>query len=73
MHGINRSVRLNCLVGRFLLAILKRHHHERNIKLFSGVLTTFSSEKKQFVDFFAPRKSQKSVREWKGRREGLWG
>ncbi len=33
----DRCVLLNCVVGRFPLDILKRHHHERNIKLFPAV------------------------------------
>jgi hypothetical protein len=34
---IDRCVLLNCVVGRFPFDILKRHHHERNIKLFPAV------------------------------------
>ena len=33
MHGSNRSVLLNCLVGKFSFAILVRQYHDRNIKL----------------------------------------
>jgi hypothetical protein len=31
---IYRTVLLNCRVGKFSYAILIRHHHERNMKLF---------------------------------------
>ncbi len=33
LRGINRSVLLYCLVGKFSFAILMRQYHERNIKL----------------------------------------
>ncbi len=45
-YPINRSILLNCLVGKFSFAILMRQHHERNIKLvtaskqFSGAMTS---------------------------------
>jgi hypothetical protein len=34
MREIYRSVRINCLVGKFPFVILNGHHHKRSIELF---------------------------------------
>ncbi len=47
--GNNRTVLLNCLVGKFSYAISIRHHHESNMKLFIASKQHLMEHRRVFV------------------------